>query len=222
MTRTRLHTKLLAAAIPVGIAILSTTAPAVGKGLGNGPSGPPRTPGRVDLAPSRPLIDLQFKNGRVTGLTGTAVPKNMQKRPTGVAPRTQAKCSVNFTHSTRPDSGNTLANWFGGIGCARSMLLVGQATLNQSAKTISGTGRQYLGVMKSGSSGRNNTIVKAPHPSLYIVHITNVLFSAKTSTGRITVYPAAGQQVNAATRCISQSSPSHGPYVHCELYTDRF
>jgi hypothetical protein len=220
--RTRLRTKLLAGAIPVGLAILATTAPALGKGLGVGPSGPSRTPGRVDLAPTQPLVDLQFKNGKVTGLTGTAVPRNMQKRPTGIAPRNQTKCTVNFTHSTRAASGNTSVNWFGGIGCARSMLLDGEATLNQSATTISGTGKQYLGVMKSASSGRNNTIVKAPHPSLYIVHIANVLFSAKTSTGRITVFPAAGQQVNAATRCISLNSPSHGQYVHCELYTDRF
>jgi hypothetical protein len=220
--RTRLCTKLLAAAIPIGIAILSTTAPALGKGLGIGPSGPSRTPGKVDLAPSQPLIDLQFKNGKVTGLTGTAVPKNMQKKPTGAAPRTQAKCSVNFTHSRRPDSGDTLVSWFGGIGCTRSMLLDGQATLNQSAMTISGRGRQYLGVLKSASSGANNTVVKAPNPSLYVVHITNVLFSSKTGSGRITLYPSTGQQVNAATRCIGQSSPSHGPYVHCELYTDRF
>lgn len=219
--RTRPRTKLLAAVIPAA-AILCTTAPALGKGLGIGPSGPTRTPGKVDLAPSQPLVDLQFKNGKVTGLTGTAVPKSMQKKPTGTAPRTQTKCSVNFTHSTRSSKGSTSVNWFGGIGCTRSMLLVGQATLNQSAQTVSGRGRQYLGVMKSASSGANNTVVKAAHPSLYIVHIANVLFSSKTSTGRITVYPAAGQQVNAATRCITQNSPSHGPYVHCELYTDRF
>lgn len=217
-----MKSKLSAVAIAAGVAVLATAAPSLGKGLGIGPSGPPRTPGKADLAPAQPLVDLQFKNGKVTGLTGTAVPKNMQKRPTGVAPRNQTKCSANFTHSRRPDSGDTVVSWFGGIGCTRPMLLDGQATLNQSATTISGRGRQYLGVLKSANSGAGNTVVKAPRPSLYIVHITNVLFSSKTSTGRITLYPSAGQQINAATRCISQNSPSHGPYVHCEVFTDRF
>lgn len=216
------NAKLSAAAIVTGVSILATAAPSLGKGLGIGPSGPPRTPGKVDLAPSQPLIDLQLKNGKVTGLTGTAVPKNMQRKPFFAAPRTQAKCSVNFTHSRRPVNGDTVVSWFGGIGCTRSMLLDGQATLNQSATTVSGRGRQYLGVMKSANSGANNTVVKAPHPSLYIVHITNVLFSSATRTGRITIYPSPGQQINAASRCISAISPSHGAYAHCELYTNRF
>ena len=220
--RTRLRTKLLTAAIPVGVALMCTAGPAMAKGLGNGPSAPVRTPSRVDLAPSQPLVDLQFKNGRVTGLTGTAVPKNMQKRPTGVVPRTQTKCSVNFNHNTRPGSGGTLANWFGGIGCTRTMFLFGQATLNQSARTIDGVGLHYQANLKSASSGRNKTLIKAVHPSLYVVHFTNVYFSSSLSTGRITLYPASGQKVNSATRCVSATAQGHGLGVHCDLYTDRF
>lgn len=220
--RTRLPTKLLTAAVPVGLAVACVAAPSFAKGLGNGPSGPPRTPSPTDLAPSQPLVDLQVKSGRVTGLTGTAVPKNMQKKPTGVTPRMQTKCTVNFNHNTRPANGDTLANWFGGIGCARAMFLFGQATLNQSATTINGVGPHYQANLKSASSGRNNTLIKAAHPSLYVVHFINVYFTSRLGTGRITVYPAAGQQVNAATRCINATAPGHGLGVHCDVYTNRF
>jgi hypothetical protein len=219
---TRLPKKLLMATVPVGIAVACAAAPTLAKGLGNGPTGPTRTPSPVALAPSQPLVDLQFKNGLVTGLTGTAVPKNMQRRPTGFAPRMHTKCTVNFNHNTRPDNGDTLANWFGGIGCARAMFLFGQATLNQSATTINGVGAHYQANLKSASSGRNNTLIKAPHPSLYVVHFANVYFTGLLGTGRITVYPAPGQQVNAATRCISATAPGHGLGVHCDLYTSRF
>ncbi len=220
--RTRLHTKLLTAAVPVGLAVACAAAPTFAKGIGNGPTGPSRTPSPVNLAPTKPLVDLQFKNGRVTGLTGTAVPKSAQKRPTGVAPRMQTKCTVNFSHNTRPDNGDTLANWFGGIGCARAMFLFGQATLNQSATTINGVGAHYQANLKSASSGRNNTLIKAARPSLYVVHFANVYFTSRLGTGRITVYPAPGQQVNAATRCVSATAQGHGLGVHCDLYTDRF
>jgi hypothetical protein len=220
--RKRLRTKLLAAAIPTGIAVLCTAGPSVAAGLGNGPSGPPRTPGPTDLSPSQPLIDVQFKNGKITGVTGTAVPKSMQKKPTGVAPRTQAKCSVNFTRSRKRVGNNTSVSWFGGLGCMRAMFLFGEATLNQSATAISGTGPHYQVFKKSAASGRNNTTVKAPNPSLYIVHLTNVFFEPVIGTGRITVYPAPGQRVNVATWCIAAKAPGHGLGVHCELYTDRF
>jgi hypothetical protein len=159
----------------------------------------------------------------VISLTGTAVPRSKRKRLGHTAPAsTSVQCSVNFTHSRVRNDGRTTVNWFGGIGCTKSMFLFGQAFLHESATTIDGTGKHYQGVMSSAASGRNGTVVNAPHPSLYIRHLTNVYFPVQVTSGRIWVYPAPGQHLNSASFCAAAHQPGYGLGVHCELYTNRF
>jgi hypothetical protein len=61
-----------------------------------------------------------------------------------------------------------------------------------------------------------------PDPSLYVRHLTNVYFPVGTSSGRIALYPAPGQKLNGASKCVPARSAGHGLGVHCDLYTNRF
>lgn len=219
----RLSLKLAAATIPSVIAILWSASPSLAVNLGNGPSAPPRAPAPFDEPSNQPLISLQFKNGKVISLTGSAVPRSDQKKPGRVAPAaTRVRCSVNFTNSRRRQGNRTYVRWFGGIGCSQSMFLFGEAYLHESATKIDGVGPHYQGVMQSAASGRNQTIVNAPNPSLYIRHLANVYFPSSVSSGQISVYPAAGQRLNAASRCVAARTPGYSLGVHCDLYTNRF
>jgi hypothetical protein len=57
---------------------------------------------------------------------------------------------------------------------------------------------------------------------LYIRHLTNVYFPTAPFSGTITVKPAPGQVVNAASKCVAASLSGHGIGVHCDYYTNRF
>jgi hypothetical protein len=190
--------------------------------LGNGPPAPARAPISSRLPANQPLIVVQLRHGKVVGLAGTALlpgAKRGARKPSAVL---SALCSVNFTETTTSSNGKTIANWFGGIGCDKNMLLFGQAFLQESATTIDATGPHYQKVDSSAASGRNGSVINAPHPSLYIRHETNVYFSPASNTGTIAVYPSKGQVLNGASYCTTVPVSGHGTGVFCDLYTNRF
>jgi len=220
----RVLCKPLGAAIVVtgGMLGIASSSLASRQGLGNGPPAPARAPINSKLPANQPLIVVQLRHGKVVGLTGTALlpgGKRGARKPSGVL---SALCSVNFTETTTSSNGKTIANWFGGIGCDQTMFLFGQAFLQESATTIDAIGPHYQKVDSSAASGRNGSVINAPHPSLYIRHETNVYFSPGTNTGTIAVYPAKGQVLNGASYCKVAQAPGHGTGVFCDLYTNRF
>jgi hypothetical protein len=216
--------RLLAAVATVIVGTLWITSSSLAGNVGNGPPLPVKAPTPQKLAKNKALIVLKFTNRKVTSLVGTAVPLGATiKPPKGSPTATQtARCSVNFSHSTRPSGTSTTANWFGGIGCSRSMFLFGQAYLQQTATKVVGSGLHYQLVKQSASSGRNGTRINSRNPSLYIRHLTNVYFSPAAASGQISVYPAKGQVLNGASTCVKATFPNHGLGVHCDLYTNRF
>jgi hypothetical protein len=183
-----------------------------------------KEPTSTTLPRGKPLIVVRIKNRKVVALTGTALLPGATIKPRKGAPKAaqSARCSVNFTNSTKSSGGNTTADWFGGIGCSRSMFLFGQAYLQESATKVDGSGGHYQLTGKSASSGNGATVIKEPHPSLYIRHLTNVYFPLGTGSGQISVYPAKGQVLNGASKCVTATFGKYGVGAHCDLYTNRF
>ncbi len=190
--------------------------------LGNGPSAPPKAPKAGSLSVTAPLISMLFKNGKITSVSGTAVRRRDQIGRLGASNFKHVKCGVNFTHSRLAAASQTSVAWFGGIGCGRPMVLFGQAYLQQSARTVSGVGNHYQSYESSAASGSGRTVVPARNPSLYIRHLVNANFLNPGGSGWISIYPAPGQRVNAASQCVATSTKGYGFGVHCALYSNRF
>lgn len=211
-----------AAVVAAGALGIAGASMAAQRRLGNGPPARARAPIGSKLPANQPLIVLQLRRGKVVAVSGTALHrtgKGATRKPSAVL---SALCSVNFTHTTTSSGGRTTADWFGGIGCDQKMMLFGQAFLQESATTIDATGPHYQQVNASAASGRNGSVINAPHPSLYIRHETNVYFSPGTSTGTIAVYPSKGQVLNGASYCKVAQTSGLGTGVFCDLYTNRF
>ncbi|HEY6399413.1 MAG TPA: hypothetical protein VIX82_18365 [Solirubrobacteraceae bacterium] len=190
--------------------------------LGNGPKRPSKAPLKRNLPTNQALILVQFVGGRVTNVSGTAVPRSARRSTLG-APRVKsARCSVNFTHMRVRFGNQTVVSWFGGVGCSRPMVIFGQAFLQETAKKVDGTGIHYEGYMRSSASGFSRTFVNAPNPSLYISHRVNANFLDSGGTGSIGVYPSPGQLINGASICQVSRVRSYGIGVSCELYSARF
>lgn len=171
-----------------------------------------------------PLIAVSFIGNKATVIGGSAVPGSgaADARAANV-PVSAVQCTVNFTTKKTPISSSSVsARWFSGVGCSRNVELFGQAFLAESASKFDGTGNYYKGNLKTASSGRSNTTVKAKNPSLYVYSATNIYFPEKPSRGVIVVVPAANQPINSATRCGVVKSSSWGFGVHCDMYTNRF
>ncbi len=194
--------------------------------LGNGPSLTAGRPLQGTLPSNQPLITVQFRNGKVLSVTGTALlPGARRRSKTRVNTAQTVRCNVNFTHSVKLiESFTEVDNWFGGIGCSRPMFLFGAAYLQQTATTVDAAGPRYQKVASSASSGRAQTIVqKRPSPTLlYIRHLTNVYFPTARFSGTISVFPARGQVVNAASKCVTATLTGRGVGIHCDYYTNRF
>jgi hypothetical protein len=203
-----------------GIGVVNASA--AGRRLGNGPSLTAGHPVKGSLPRKQALLVVQFRNGRIARITGTALLPGARRGGKKLTGGQSANCTVNFTNSTTHSGGKTTARWFGGIGCNRKMFMFGTAYLQESATKVDGTGPRYQGVMSSAVSGRNATVIDEPHPSLYIRHLTNVYFPNPPLTGTITVVPAKGQVLNAASKCVTATLQGHGVGVHCDLYTNRF
>jgi hypothetical protein len=183
----------------------------------------PKTGKGFTLAPSQPLIVVSFVNGKATVIGGSAVPNARGRARAAAIPVSAVSCDVNFTtKKTSIGGGKTSANWFGGIGCNRTVQLTGQAFLAESASKIDGTGQYFNNQLSSYASGNKNTVINSPNPSLYVWHATNVFFQEKPANGVIVIQPSAGQAINAATSCKVATSSSFGVGVHCDIYSNRF
>lgn len=213
---------MTAIAVTAGTSGLASSSLARQHRLGNGPTAPARAPIHSQLPANRALIVVQLRHGKVVGLAGTALLRGATRKVRKPSAVLSALCSVNITQTTTSSNGKTIANWFGGIGCDQNMFLFGQAYLQESATQIDATGPHYEKVDSSAASGRNGSVINAPHPSLYIRHETNVYFSPGTDTGTIAVYPAKGQVLNGASYCKVAQASGHGTGVFCDLYTNRF
>ncbi len=194
--------------------------------LGNGRSLTAGHPTKRTLPSNQPMIVVQFRNGRILAVTGTALLPGARRTPkTAVRGGQTARCDLNFTDSVKPLEGSTeVDRWFGGIGCNRKMFMFGTAYLQETATAIDAAGNRYQQVTSSAESGRKMTIVrKPPTPTLlYIRHLTNVYFPSARFSGKISIFPAPGQKANAASKCVVATLSGHGVGVHCDYYTNRF
>jgi phosphatidylinositol-3-phosphatase len=172
---------------------------------------------------NRPLIVLKFKYGKVTSLTGTAVPLGATIKPRKRSRNAvqTVRCAAKFSDLMHSAGIRTTANWFARIGCTRPMLLFGQAYLQPTAPIVDGRGRHYRRETRSASSGRDGTVIDSAHPSLFIRYRLSVYFPTRTSSGQISVYPAQGEVLNGASRCGGATFGRHHLGVHCVLYTNR-
>ena len=212
----RRFTLSLAATTITGAAVLAASA---GPALADVPRA--KTPAPGDFPGNQALITLQFKNGQVTGVTGTAVPASQRVAPKGSPSGTSYRCAVNFTNSKKRVGSQTQAKWFGGIGCNVAPFIFGEAYLLETATKLDGTGAHYQGTQRSASSGNNKTTINSRNPSLYIRHLTNVYYPSGNS-GQISVFPAAGQKLNKASTCAPVRTPAYVVGVQCDLYSNRF
>ena len=96
--------------------------------------------------------------------------------------------------------------------------MFGEAFLAESATKFDGSGGYYKGNLGSASSGKANTTISEPNPSLYIWSATNIFFTQKAARGVIVISPKPGQQLNGATTCKVVSSSSKGFGVHCDMH----
>ncbi len=171
-----------------------------------------------------PLIVVSFSGNRATILGGSTVSSSRSRRArVSDIPISAVSCNVNFTTRKRSaPNGRSAVRWFGGIGCNRSMYMFGEGFLAQSAHVFDSYGPYYKGTMRTASSGRSNTVINAPNPSVYVWHAVNVYFREKPSRGVIVIQPSPGQSINAASGCKVVKSSTYGYGVHCDLYSDRF
>jgi hypothetical protein len=227
-----LFPRIAAFIVPVLVAglYLAGSAGANGSGgvgvakLGNGPKPPAKTPKGSTLKATQPLISVVFRNGQVTSVTGTAVPKSGLLGAGAPGPKVKTvKCGVNFTHSklTAGSSSNSVA-FFGGIGCGRPMVLFGQTYLQKSAANVVALGSHFQGYRSSEASGNAKALVKGANPSLYIRNLINVNFLNPGGSGNIGVFPAKNAKINAASTCQVSVVKPYGIGVHCDLYSSRF
>ena len=194
-----------------------------GKKLGNGPKLAPKAPKSFTLKPMLPLISVRFQNGRVTSVSGTAVPRSGLVGAPAPGPKVKTvKCGVNFTHSKLKAGNQSSVAWFGGIGCGRPVVLFGQTYLQRSASNVVGLGSHYQGYKSSEASGNPKTLITGSNPSLYIRNLINVNFLSPGGSGQIGIYPAAGQRINGASQCEVATTKPYGIGVHCDLYSNRF
>lgn len=188
----------------------------------------PNPPARA-LAPSTlptkgSLITLQFTNGKITDLAGTAVPTTSAIKPAKPARAhvSAATCFVTFTHHEQHTAGTATVRWTGQITCLRGMLLSGQAFLQARANHVDGSGRYYQRLARGTASGRSSTVIKGSRPSLYIRHVTSVYFPLRPGSGRISIYASHRQRLNGSSRCVAKNVQGVGIGLQCDLYTDRF
>jgi hypothetical protein len=216
--------KLAVAMAPVlaGTLWLASVSVAGPGNLGNGPNYRSKAPARATLSTTQALILVQFVNGTVTRVTGTAVPRAKRRVVLGAPRLKTARCNVNFTHSRVRFGNETVVSWFGGVGCDRPLILFGQAYLQQSATNVSAIGTHYEGYVPSAASGFPRTFVNVPNPTLYIRHLVNAHFLASGGTGSIALYPSPGQRINGASVCQVATAPRYGLGVSCDLYSNRF
>lgn len=220
----RARVKLAVAIVPVLIAslVLVAASSAGPPDLGNGPKRHAKAPIKSTLPRNQALILIEFVNGKVTNVSGTAVPRSARRTTLG-APRLKvASCSVNFTHTRARFGNQTVVSWFGGVGCTRQMVIFGQAFLQESATHVDWAGTHYEGYLRSAASGYPRSFVNAPNPSLYIRHLVNVNFLASGGTGSIGLYPSPGQQINGATVCQVSTVRTYGIGISCDVYSNRF
>jgi hypothetical protein len=205
------------------LAAVSSAGSSAGPGnLGNGPKRHSKAPIKGTLSRSNALILIEFVNGKVTNVSGTAVPRSARRSTLGAPKLKSATCSVNFTHSRARFGNETVVSWFGGVGCSRQMVIFGQAFLQESAFQVDGLGTHYEGYMRSVASGYSRTFVNSPHPSLYIRHLVNINFLDSGGTGSIGLYPSPRQQINRASVCQVSTVRRYGIGVSCDLYSNRF
>ena len=170
-----------------------------------------------------PLVAISFSGNKATVLGGSAVSGTTSKARLANIPISAAQCLVNFTTQATSVAGNkTSAKWFSGISCSQKMFMFGEAFLAESATKFDGSGPYFSGNAFSDVSGRSNTTISEPHPSLYIWSAINVFFPTKPSRGVIVILPKGNQPINSATTCKVTSTTSNGVGVHCDLYTQRF
>jgi phosphatidylinositol-3-phosphatase len=221
--RGRFSGRLLAVVVSLAVAGVCVSHTSLAAGVGHRSNLPAKALAPGDLPRNQPLIVFGFKHEMVTTLTGTAVPFGATIKPRKRSPkaRPSIRCSVKLTNSTRSTSAHTTAKWFGRISCTRSVLLVGQAYLQETATKVDGQGRHYLRIQRSASSGRARTVINSAHPSVYIRYLTSVYFRTRTRSGQISVYPAKGQVLNRASTCVKATFGKHRLGVRCDLYTDR-
>jgi hypothetical protein len=226
-----LFARIAAFIIPVLISCLYIAGPAAANGsggvgtakLGNGPKPPAKTPKGATLKATKPLISVTFRNGTVTSVTGTAVPKSGLLGATAPGPKVKTvKCGVNFTHSKLTAGSSNSVAFFGGIGCGRPMVLFGQTYLQKSASNVVGLGGHFQGYKSSEASGNSKALVQGKNPSLYIRNLINVNFLNPGGSGNIGIFPAKGAQINAASQCQVATTKPYGIGVHCDLYSNRF
>jgi hypothetical protein len=215
-------TRKLAAITITGAAVLAAGAgPALAADAGVASAPRAKAPAPGDFPTNQALITVQFKNGKVTGVTGTAVPSSQRVSPGASPGGTSYRCAVNFTNSKKRVGTQTEAKWFGGIGCNVAPFIFGESYLLETATKLDGTGAHYQGTMRSASSGNNKTTINSRNPSLYIRHLTNVYYPSGNS-GQISVFPAAGQKLNKASKCSPVRTPAYAVGVQCDLYSNRF
>jgi hypothetical protein len=201
-------------------ALAAGASPAMAADAGAASAPRATAPAPGDLPSGQALIVLQFKNGKVTGETGTAIPTSERKTPSPSSSGPSYRCAVNFTSSKKRQA-RTSVKWFGGIGCNVPAFIFGEAYLLETATKLDATGAHYQGTMRSASSGSNQTTINSSNPSVYIRHLANVYYPSGNS-GTISVFPAAGQKLNKASKCVSVRSPAYAVGVQCDLYSDRF
>jgi hypothetical protein len=170
-----------------------------------------------------PLVAISFSGNKATVLGGSAVSGSSSKRArVSNIPISAAQCLVNFTTKATSAGNQTSAKWFSGISCSQKMFMFGEAFLAESATKFDGSGGYFTGNAFSDLSGHSNTVIKEPHPSLYIWSAINVFFPTKPSRGVIVILPKGNQPINSATTCKVASTTSNGIGVHCDMYTQRF
>ena len=211
----------LAAVMTVCATTAVCASPSLAADAGNGPAPRAKAPAPGDFPSNQPLISLQVKNGKLTGETGTAIPASERRTPVAAPGGTTFRCAANFTNLKKRVGSRTSAKWFGGIGCSQSLFLFGEAYLLETASKTDGTGAHYQGTKRSAASGSNQTLINSRNPSLYIRHLTNVYFPS-SATGTINVFPASGQKLNKASKCVAVRTPAYTVGVQCDLYSDRF
>lgn len=217
----RLTRKLAAITITGAAVVAAGAGPALATDAGVASAPRAKAPAPGDFPTNQALITVQFKNGRVTGVTGTAVPGS-QRKPTGPSPGgTSYRCAVNFTNAKQRVGSQTQAKWFGGIGCNVAPFIFGESYLLETATKLDGTGAHYQGTQRSAASGNNKTTINSRNPSLYIRHLTNVYYPSGNS-GTISVFPATGQKLNKASKCSPVRTPAYAVGVQCDLYSNRF
>jgi hypothetical protein len=205
------------------LAAVSTAGSSAGPGgLGNGPKRHSKPPIKRTLPNNQALIVVEFVNGKVTNVSGTAVPRSARRSTLGAPKVKSAKCNLNFTHMRVRFGNETVVSWFGGVGCSRPMVIFGQAFLLETAKKVDGAGTHYEGYLRSAASGFSRTFVNAPNPSLYIRHLVNANFLDAGGTGSIGLYPSPGQRINGASVCTVSTVRRYGIGVSCDLYSNRF